>query len=74
MQGSADRALKNLDESLHVAQRQGAKFEHAQTRLARGTVRLNLKLPGAEEEVAAARQALIEMGAEFSLEHIGVPE
>jgi two-component system sensor kinase len=74
MQGSHRRARKYLDESLDVAQRQGARFEHAQTLLARGSVGLKLGWSEAEDEVAAARQALIEMGADFALEHIGASE
>lgn len=74
MQGRDRRAREYLDESLDVAQRQGAKFEHAQTLLARGTVGLKRGWPAAEEQAAAARQALVEMGAAFALNHIAAPE
>ena len=74
MYGSARMARKYLDESLAVAQRQGAKFEHAQTLLARGQVGLTHRWPGAVEEVAMARTALIELGADFVLAHYAVPE
>ena len=73
-QGSASRARKYLDESLDVAERQGAKCESAQTLLARGSVGLTFDWPGAADEVAAARQALNEMGADFAVEHIAGPE
>ena len=64
---SVRRARKYLDESLRVAERQNAKFEHAQTLLARGSVGKTLGWLGAAEEVAAARQSLIELGADFAL-------
>ena len=47
MQGKIRPARKYLDESLAVAQRQGAKFEHAQTLLARGRVGLEVGWPNA---------------------------
>jgi len=68
MRGKPRQARRYLDESLDVAQRQGAKFENAQTHLARGRVGLALAWPGAAEELAAARQALLELGADFALD------
>ena len=70
MQGSVRWARKYLDESRDVAQRQRAKFEQAQTRLARGRLGLTLRWPGAAEEAASARQALIELGAVFALDEL----
>ncbi len=68
MQGQVGRARKDLNESLAVAERQGAKFEHAQTLLARGRVGLELGWPGAEADVASAQQALRSLGADFALD------
>src|SRR5262249_44645699 len=68
MQGSLRRARKYFDESLAVAERQGARFEHAQTLLARGRVGLEAGWPGAREDVDAGRQALRALGAEFALD------
>ncbi len=68
MQGSLGRARQCLDESLAVAERQGARFEHAQTLLARGRVGIEVGWPGAQEEVTTARQALRALGADFALD------
>jgi tetratricopeptide (TPR) repeat protein/tRNA A-37 threonylcarbamoyl transferase component Bud32 len=75
MQGSNRRARKYLDESLAVAERQGAKFEHAQTLMARGSVGMTFGWPEAADQVDEARQALIELGADFALQQccIGAP-
>lgn len=70
LHGSARRARKYLDESLTVAERQGAGFEHAQTRLARGRVGLTFDWPGSAEELSLARQALVELRADCALEHL----
>ncbi len=51
MQGSTRKARRHLDESLAVAERQGARFEHAQTLLARGRIGLELGWPEAEQDV-----------------------
>jgi signal transduction histidine kinase/CheY-like chemotaxis protein/tetratricopeptide (TPR) repeat protein len=67
MQGSVDRARRYLDESLAVAERQGARFEHAQTLLARGKIGMEVDWPGAAEDVVTARQALSSLGADFAL-------
>ena len=65
LQDSGRRSRKYLDESLDVAQRQGARFEYAQTLLARGSVGLKFDWHGAAAEVATARQTLSELGADF---------
>jgi signal transduction histidine kinase len=70
IQGSTRKARRHLDESLAVAQRQGARFEHAQTLLARGRVGAEVDWPGAAEDLAAARQALRELGADFALDDV----
>ena len=53
MQGSLRLARRHLDESLAVAERQGARFEHAQTLLARGRVGLEAGWPDAQADLAA---------------------
>jgi two-component system sensor kinase len=68
MQGSVRRARKHLDESLAVAERQGARFEHAQTLLARGRIGLEVSWAGADDDVKDARQALRTLGADFALD------
>ncbi len=70
MDGSPDRARQHLDESLAVAERQGARFEHAQTLLARGRLGVVLGWPKAEAEVSTARQVLLALGADFALNHV----
>ncbi len=74
MQGSVRRAKKHLDESLAVAERQGARFEHAQTLLARGRVGMEVGWPGAADDVATARQVLRSLGADFALDEAPVQE
>jgi two-component system sensor kinase len=74
LQGSAALARRRLDESLAVAERQGARFEHAQTLLARGRIGLELGWPGAEEHLATARQALRLLGADFTLDEARAPQ
>ena len=69
MQGHLLRARQWLEESLAVAQRQGARFEHAQSLLAHGRIGVEAGWPGAGEEVAAAQQALRALGADFALEN-----
>ena len=58
LQGKTRRALRCFAKSLAVAQRQGAKYEHAQTQLADGQLRQLLGQPGAEQQVAEALAAL----------------
>ncbi len=74
MRGSIHRARKHLDESLAVAERQGARFEHAQTLLARGRVGLEVGWPAAQEDVVSARQALRALGADFALDEVQTAE
>ena len=74
MQGAIQKARKFLDESLVVAERQGARFEHAQTLLARGRVGLEVDWPGSAEDVATARQALTSLGADFALDEAQAPQ
>jgi len=58
LQGKTRRALRSFAKSLAVAQRQGAKYELAQTLLADGELRQVLGQPGAEQQVAGALAAL----------------
>jgi two-component system sensor kinase len=74
MRGSHRRARKWLDESLDVAERQGAQFEYAQTLLARGIVGLRLGWAGAREEVAEGKQAVNGLGANFANEYFGASD
>src|SRR5262249_51453867 len=67
MRGKVRRARRSFAESLDVAERQGARFEYAQPLLARGRVGLALGWKRAAEDVAAARQTLIELEADFAL-------
>ena len=70
LQGAPERARQHLAESLAVAERQGARFEHAQTLLARGRLGLVLGWPNSEEHVATATQVLQALGADFALNHV----
>ncbi|QEG39925.1 response regulator [Roseimaritima ulvae] len=74
MRGSLRKARKCLDQSLTVALRQGARFEHAQTLLARGRLGLELNWPAAAEDVADATAALREMRAHFALGETPEPD
>ncbi len=67
LEGSVKTARRHLDESLAVAKRQGARFEHAQTLLARGRVGREVGWPEAEEDLTTARQALRALGADWTL-------
>ncbi len=58
LQGKTRRALRCFAKSLAVAQRQGARYEHAQTLLADGQLRQSLGQPAAEQQVAAALTVL----------------
>jgi two-component system sensor kinase len=68
MQGQERQARRCLDESLAVASRQKARFEHAQTLLMRGRVGRELGWSGAEKDLGNARAALYELDAEFVLD------
>jgi two-component system sensor kinase len=56
--GRTGHARKFLDESLAVAQRQGARYEYAQTRLALAQAGQRFGWPEAAADMAAARQVL----------------
>jgi signal transduction histidine kinase/CheY-like chemotaxis protein/tetratricopeptide (TPR) repeat protein/tRNA A-37 threonylcarbamoyl transferase component Bud32 len=73
MQGSIGRARKYLDESLAVAERQGARFEYAQTLLARGRIGVEAGWPGAAEEIQTARAAIRSLGGDFVLDEARAP-
>jgi len=66
MEGRIRRARRDLDASLAEAERQGARFEAAQTLLARAEMGRRLGWRGADAEREEARRALREMGAEFA--------
>ncbi len=66
MRGRFQRARRDLDQSLAEAERQGARFEAAQTLRARGELGYLLGWPGAQAEVARGRALLHEMGADFA--------
>jgi signal transduction histidine kinase/CheY-like chemotaxis protein/tetratricopeptide (TPR) repeat protein len=74
MQGSIGPARKHLDESLAVAERQGARFEHAQTLLARGRIGVEAGWPHAQEEIETARRALRSLGGDFVLGEARTPD
>jgi len=58
MSGRARRARRLFDQSLFIAERQGARHEHAQTLLARGLMGFELGWPDASAQVAQGRLAL----------------
>jgi two-component system sensor kinase len=58
MNGRHHRARRLFDESLAIAERQGAAYELAQTLLDRGRVGVELGWPGAEQDVATASETL----------------
>ncbi|HEY3359799.1 MAG TPA: BREX system ATP-binding domain-containing protein [Polyangia bacterium] len=66
MRGQARAARRDLDASLAEAERQGARFEAAQTLLARGVLGEVFGWPGAAAEAARARGLLHELGADFA--------
>ena len=68
LQGRVRLAREYLDESLAVADRQGARFEHAQSLLARGQIGQQHGWPEAQQDLTTARQALRTLGAEFALD------
>lgn len=61
-------ARRYLEESMAVAERQRARLEHAQSQLAKGRIGLDFDWPGSADEVAAARQTLRWLGADFVLD------
>jgi serine/threonine protein kinase/tetratricopeptide (TPR) repeat protein len=58
LRGDSRRAGKFLDESLAVAGRQGARYEHAHSLLAQGEIGSKFGWPGAAERLETARQVL----------------
>jgi tetratricopeptide (TPR) repeat protein len=68
LQGQVAQAREHLDESLAIAQRQEARFEYAQTLLARGRVGQQHAWPEAQQDLATARQSLRDLGAAFALD------
>lgn len=62
------KARQLLNESLAVAERQGARHEYAQTLLARGRVGHQNSWPEAGQDLSTARQLLRTLGAEFGLD------
>lgn len=68
VRGKVPKARKYLDESLAVAEEQGARFEYSQTLLARGRLGQQHGWPGAEQDRKTAEQTLRDIGAEFVLE------
>ena len=73
LRGQRRRARRALDRSLVEAERLHARFEHAQTRLARGRVGQQLEWEGADEDVELARASLRDLGAHFALDELGGP-
>ena len=61
IRGDTRRASRFFKKSLAVAQRQGARYEHAQTLLAYGRLLQEMKRPEADLHVAAAEAALREI-------------
>jgi two-component system sensor kinase len=68
MRGLTLKSRQLFDESLAVAERQGARFEHAQTLLARGRIGAEVGWPDAQDDLLTARQALRSLGADFALD------
>jgi PAS domain S-box-containing protein len=58
LRGKAKLARRFFDEGLAAAERQGARYEHAQTLLARGQVGRALGWPEAQADIARAEQEL----------------
>ncbi|MCY2996301.1 MAG: ATP-binding protein [Planctomycetota bacterium] len=63
MRGRLRRARRLFDQSLAVAGKQGARYEHAQTLLCRGQVGLEVGWPQAEHDVRAAQGELAQLQA-----------
>ena len=70
LQGQIRTSRQYFDESLAVAERQGARFEHGQTLLARGQVGQHNDWPEARQDLTTARKALLALGAEVTLDSI----
>jgi len=74
MQGSLRKARQYLDESLVVAKRQGAQFEHAQSLMARAHVGRELGWAGADHDQANATHSLRTLGADFAIDEYVQPQ
>ena len=61
LQGRIQRSRRLFEASLAIAERQGAKCEHAQTLLVFGKLRQELGQPDADDQVAAAEAVLDEI-------------
>lgn len=66
MRGRRRKARRLFDRSLLAAREQDARFEHAQTLLARGEVGVSLGWPNAAEDISKAREAMKSLGAEVA--------
>ncbi len=63
MEGKHWRAGRALDKSLRLAERQGARYEYAQTLLARGRVAQELGWPNADTQIRTAETMLSNLSA-----------
>ncbi|HEX2274531.1 MAG TPA: ATP-binding protein [Acidimicrobiales bacterium] len=72
MRGRRRRARRLLDESLRVAEGQGARWEHAQSLLARGELGVHLAWDGAAADVEAGRRAASDLSSGFAEEPMPV--
>lgn len=70
IEGRGRRARRYLDDSLVVAERQGATFERAQTLFARGVLGKQLGWPGAQEDEELGRRILTEIGGSFAVKQL----
>ncbi|MBC8352029.1 MAG: protein kinase [Planctomycetes bacterium] len=61
LEGKQEQARRFLDESIAVAERQGARYHHAQSLVARGEVGVKFGWPGAEDKLIEARAAINEL-------------
>jgi two-component system sensor kinase len=62
LQGHSSRARRLFDQSLSEAERQGARYEQAQSLAARGRVGTHFAWPDADSDVQAGRAALEALG------------
>jgi hypothetical protein len=60
-QGKTRQALKTADKSCALAERQKARYEHAQSLLVRGSLAYQLGRPEAVEQIRAAETTLEEI-------------
>ena len=51
LEGNEDRARRSFDESLQIADSNDARYDHAQTLLARGNAGLRFGWPDAQQQV-----------------------